>query len=80
MNDQIVIKKSDVIVVDDHRYVVEASQIGLRPGQAPASLLTTDVGNGCCFKYVDTDCSGEDTHGWRYRQLNSVNTLLVIND
>ena len=63
-----------------HRWVTEASDLGLAPGDWPLSL-NTDLGNGQPFYLTGADkTAGGDLAGARYRQGLGILTLLVIND
>jgi hypothetical protein len=63
-----------------HRWVTEASDLGLAPGDWPMSF-NTDLGNGQPFYLTGADkTAGGDLAGVRYRQGLGILTLLVIND
>ena len=65
---------------DLHRWVTEASDLGLKPGDFPLSFNTT-LGNGHPFFLSGGDKTPDgDIAGVRYRQGNGILSLLVIND
>lgn len=60
---------------------VEASTLGMRPGELPPASIQTDLGNEHPFLFESADVDREnEVTGWNYRQPESGLTLLVIND
>jgi len=58
-----------------HEWEVEASTLGLKPGEWPTSIHT-DIGNGMPFQFERVNDIGDHV----YRQVWGCTTLLVIND
>jgi hypothetical protein len=74
------ITRDNAFESDLHRWVTEASDLGLAPGDFPLSFNTT-LGNGQPFYLSGGDkTAGGDIAGVRYRQGNGILSLLVIND
>lgn len=57
--------------------VAEASELGLRA--TPREVWVKCQHNTLLFKHVDTEMSGEDIAGWRFRSLGGTE-VLIIND
>lgn len=67
-------RRVEAIEVNAHRFVVDASDLALPPGQFPSSLVT-DLGNGQLLLLVQTDEAGA-----LYRQAMGCIRLRVHND
>jgi len=65
-----------VTEVEAHRFVTEASSIGLRPGEWPLAL-TTALGNGRPLRRA---AFFKDGSGVRYRQDEGCVVVDVLND
>jgi len=61
--------------ISDNRLGVEASMLGLKPGEWPNNL-TTDLGNGQDFEYVEV----LENETRLYGQMGSNLKLVVYND
>lgn len=70
------IDHNNAIEVEVHKYVTEASTLGLPPGKWPASIPTT-IGNGQPFLCVGGPMQDG---GRRYRQGNGCVSLTIFND
>lgn len=71
---------SDMVTpVEVHRFVVEASSIGLRPGQWPAHL-ETDMGNGQPLVRARVELDDGEVQSVTYQQAMGCIALLVLND
>lgn len=63
-----------------HRWVTEASDLGLAVGHWPLSI-DTGLGNGQPFYLTGADKTADgDLAGARYRQGLGILTLLIVND
>jgi hypothetical protein len=66
--------ENGAIEVEVHRWTIDASQLGLRPGACPR-ILQTVLGNGRPFLFVRTN-----EMGWVFEQELGCLTLRVWND
>jgi hypothetical protein len=66
---------SQLILVGDEKYCVEASDLGLRPGECPVQVLVTSAAGVRFFDRVSTS-----TDIWNYRSRDKQATLTIFND
>ena len=75
-----IITKNNAQEQETHKFVCEASTIGLHVGDWPIKLETT-LGNGHPFIFHTHDVTPSgDLAGVRYLQSNGCISLLIIND
>lgn len=70
------ILRSQIHEFECHKFVADASDLGLRPGEWPRSF-DTDAGNGQPFLF---SAFHKDGSGATYRQANGCILLRIIND
>lgn len=73
------VKRSQVREYEPHKFEVEASELGLRPGEWPATLLT-DLGNGQPLTLHKKLTSWGDLEGLVYHQQFGCIELVIHND
>ena len=74
------ITKDLLFEVAPHRFVAEASDLGLKPGEWPA-MLPTKIGNGEPLLRGHVERGTEGDLIWvRYRQENGCLSVKIIND
>lgn len=71
---------SNIVEFEPHRFVAEASELGLRPGEWP-ERIATDVGNRLPFVRRSKKLDAEGDLMWvTYAQANGCLVLRVFND
>lgn len=70
---------NDVAEYEPHKFVAEASTVGLRPGTWPREIQT-DLGNKQPLLLARVDESQDGVEGVRYKQQFGCVEVLIIND
>ncbi len=63
------------------KFCIEASTLGIRPGQRMPQTLKTTLGNRQPFCYSGVECDPEgEVIVWKYRQALGCISLNILND
>lgn len=71
--------RNQVSEVRLHHFVVEASSLGLKPGEWPRTVQT-NIGNGQPFVWTCCGMSEDEVTHWHYAQICGCTTLDILND